>query len=411
MNEQLIVKNFGPIKDATVDFKRVTVFIGPTGGGKSTLAKLAAIWRNKKVYFGGEFPELLSRYSLEKYWQTESSLWFAANSYTSTIDKDLNLSFTKKEGAKMSASDDAAARRDLKLISEKLMETVENLPTYNTTNLPDNIEEILDSNRYSILKAITEARELLTNNHIHHFISSIATYITSERSFIPSIEYSWAGLLRDDIGLPKDILEFANEFSLSRRNIPELYIPFLNIKYIHRNGQDFIKIPESETLFRLYETASGIQSVTPLLVLLEHLSRNIEQAQSFIIEEPELNLYPTAQQGLLNWLVEKCTQGENDLTITTHSPYILSHLNLLLYAYQVAEKHPERAEEVAEVVPRASWINPQEFACYQVENGGVTSLVSDELGLIDDNGLDNLSGDAADAFDNLIRLSKGVARK
>ena len=42
MNEQLVVKNFGPIKDATVDFKRVTVFIGPTGGGKSTLAKLAA---------------------------------------------------------------------------------------------------------------------------------------------------------------------------------------------------------------------------------------------------------------------------------------------------------------------------------------------------------------------------------
>ena len=44
MNEQLVVKNFGPIKDATVDFKRVTVFIGPTGGGKSTLAKLAAIF-------------------------------------------------------------------------------------------------------------------------------------------------------------------------------------------------------------------------------------------------------------------------------------------------------------------------------------------------------------------------------
>ena len=188
-------------------------------------------------------------------------------------------------------------------------------------------------------------------------------------------------------------------------------IPFLNALYLHQNGQDFVRIPETETLFRLYETASGIQSVTPLLVLLEHLNRNTEQAQSFIIEEPELNLYPTAQQGLLNWLVEKCTKGENDLTITTHSPYILSHLNLLLYAYQVAHDHPDRAEEVAQLVPRESWINPQEFACYQVENGGVTSLVNDDLGLIDDNGLDNLSGDAADAFDNLIRLSKAVARK
>ena len=54
MNEQLVVKNFGPIKDATVDFKRVTVFIGPTGGGKSTLAKLAAIFRDISVYTKGQ---------------------------------------------------------------------------------------------------------------------------------------------------------------------------------------------------------------------------------------------------------------------------------------------------------------------------------------------------------------------
>ena len=148
-----------------------------------------------------------------------------------------------------------------------------------------------------------------------------------------------------------------------------------------------------------------------MVVLTEYLSRRPQKIRSFIIEEPELNLYPTAQQGLLNWLVEKCTQGENDLTITTHSPYILSHLNLLLYAYQVAEQHPDRADEVAKLVPRASWINPREFACYQVENGGVQSLVDADLGLIDDNALDGLSGDAADAFDNLIRLSKGVALK
>ena len=43
INKQLIVKDFGPIKDTKADFKCVTVFIGPTGNGQSTLAKLAAI--------------------------------------------------------------------------------------------------------------------------------------------------------------------------------------------------------------------------------------------------------------------------------------------------------------------------------------------------------------------------------
>lgn len=411
MNEQLIVKNFGPIKDATVDFKRVTVFIGPTGGGKSTLAKLAAIWRDKHVYFESKYLELLAKYSLENYRKPDFFSQFSANAYISSIDNKFNLLSKKRPGAEMSKSDEQVVRQDLKFISETLIKTVESLPNYDSVNLPENIDEILDENRDSILRVITNARNLLTVNHIHHFIKSSSAYIPSERSFVPLIEYSWAGLLRDDIGLPKDMLEFANDFSLSRKSVSDLDILFLNVKYLHRNGQDFIQVPGVETLFRLYETASGIQSVTPLLVLLEHLSHNTEQAQSFIIEEPELNLYPTAQQGLLNWLVEKCTKGENDLTITTHSPYILSHLNLLLYAYQVAEKHPDRKEAVAAIVPEASWINPKEFACYQVENGGVQSLVDKELGLIDNNELDGLSGDAADAFDNLIRLSKGFAIK
>ena len=188
--------------------------------------------------------------------------------------------------------------------------------------------------------------------------------------------------------------------------ITALDLPLFNASYIHSEGEDFVKIKGKKKPLNLHEAASGIQSVTPLLVLLEHLSRNTEQAQSFIVEELELNLYPTAQQGLLNWLVEKCTKGENDLTITTHSPYILSHLNLLLYAYQVAEKHPDRKEAVAAIIPEASWINPKEFACYHV-GGGVKSLVDEELGLIDNNELDNISGDKADAFDQLISINRG----
>ena len=42
MNEKLIVKNFGPIREAELDLKKLTVFIGPQGSGKSTLAKLVA---------------------------------------------------------------------------------------------------------------------------------------------------------------------------------------------------------------------------------------------------------------------------------------------------------------------------------------------------------------------------------
>ena len=40
---KLTVKNVGPIREAELEVKKHTVFIGPQGSGKSTLAKLIAI--------------------------------------------------------------------------------------------------------------------------------------------------------------------------------------------------------------------------------------------------------------------------------------------------------------------------------------------------------------------------------
>ena len=401
MNEQLVVKNFGPITDATVDFKRVTVFIGPTGGGKSTLAKLAAVFRDIKFHSTHKFSiALFDKYSISAYFQNAHYLSWGRGDKTAVIEN--RTSFVSEELAS-SSSDIINSEKD-RFINAFYDEIQRRLKD----KLVD-IETIKDKTSYKKLFDTFFQEQILSDAFGRILAHSNPEYIPSERTIIASLEYSWAGLMRDDIGLPKPLLDFANSFSLARKETPELDIPFFNVKYLHIDGRDFIKIPDREEPLMLLESASGIQSVTPLLVLLEHLSRNTEQAQSFIIEEPELNLYPTAQQGLLNWLVEKCTKGENDLTITTHSPYILSHLNLMLYAYQVAEKHPDQKAAIAAIVPEASWINPKEFACYQVEGGGVHSLVDAELGLIDNNALDNISGDKADAFDQLININRGFA--
>ena len=40
MGKRLIVKNFGPIKEVDIDLKKINVFIGPQGSGKSTIAKI-----------------------------------------------------------------------------------------------------------------------------------------------------------------------------------------------------------------------------------------------------------------------------------------------------------------------------------------------------------------------------------
>jgi predicted ATPase len=50
--EKLIVKNFGAIRNIEIQLKDLTIFIGETGTGKSTLAKLVSIFRNTDFWEG-----------------------------------------------------------------------------------------------------------------------------------------------------------------------------------------------------------------------------------------------------------------------------------------------------------------------------------------------------------------------
>jgi predicted ATPase len=413
MNEQLIVKNFGPIKDATVDFKRVTVFIGPTGGGKSTLAKLATIFRtdsysNQSIERNGIVSiQVQSNACLEDY---GLGAFKKIEPFTTLISEEAQKFFNFDKGQVDVLLQDGIRQANLDSYakSNELVEKATNL--INEANKEQNFlkkKKMLDIVMNLLKEASTHrisASE--TVNSIAYKLHPV--YIPSERSFVASISSSLAGLMRDDIGLPKPLLNFTNAFFQSQNDVTRLEIPFLGITYFRLDNKDYVvsSSDTEQTALLINQTASGIQSVTPLLVLLEHLSRNTEQAQSFIIEEPELNLYPTAQQGLLNWLVEKCTQGENDLTITTHSPYILSSCNLLLEAYKVAQLRPDLEEEIAAIVPKACWLNPDEFAAYYVADGTVKPITDERTHLIGGNELDAVSGDISDSFRKLLRLKK-----
>ena len=398
MNEQLVVKNFGPIKDATVDFKRVTVFIGPTGGGKSTLAKLAAVFRDVRIYTSGQKGTIASMtaYGIDTFLENVSFLnWHGRLMNFRLMEGNWQIGSTQDEifiQAQELARRMQAAGNDMKAFLSGGRE-------FKTTEAM--------RQRMNEIKQLDEESYVFFQNTIG---PNRPFYFPAERILLSILGATWPNLIGENINLPVTLLEFAKQYLIAREQIENLRLLDFDTDYQHYNGNDTIKLSNGITL-PLTKAASGIQSVTPLLVLLEHLSRNTEQAQSFIIEEPELNLYPTAQQGLLNWLVEKCTKGENDLTITTHSPYLLAHFNLLLYAYQVAENHPDRADDVAKIVPRESWINPREFAAYHVEgqqDNGVRSIVNPETGLISYNGLDATANAETSEFEKLLDINAGL---
>ncbi|WP_223651925.1 AAA family ATPase [Hymenobacter psoromatis] len=194
MNEQLIVKNFGPIKDATVDFKRVTVFIGPTGGGKSTLAKLAAIFRDPfyNININNEPHKLnpLSDFSITNFYQPTSEATF-----NSGEDGIRLIDFEKNSVAVIaSVSINELNREIITKSNDNIAKVVELFGKHKAAK--DDIDKDL---------IINEIIQIIQNNKSQHdffeqlvpkqLYTSHSHFFPASRSILPAVEYLWAGFL------------------------------------------------------------------------------------------------------------------------------------------------------------------------------------------------------------------------
>lgn len=353
MVDKLIVKDFGPIRDAEMDIKKTTVLIGPQGSGKSTLAKLLKVvhanfgWAMSRLD-GGNFivKEDLSGYDLP-------------NTYL-------------KEETYLEAIASSKTEADRLVIQNKRIK-------YNA---------ILKQNRIKIARD----KNLYTEQ----------IYIPAERVFFPMVAEAILGLLTQKVAIPNLVLEFGREYELARKSIKRLSVDYLNIEYRHEGGRDYIFFDDLGNVL-LSQSASGYQSVLPMKLVIEN-TKEKKIGYGFIIEEPELNLYPTTQKSLIYYLADRCTKGENELMMTTHSPYVLAALNNLIFAYKVAYEKPEKAAEVEKVIPKDSWLNPDEFAAYFVADGTVRSIINPKTGLISENELDGVSDEIGDEFNALVDI-------
>ena len=98
----------------------------------------------------------------------------------------------------------------------------------------------------------------------------------------------------------------------------------------------------------------------------------------------------------------------NTLVITTHSPYILSAFNNLLFAHRVVEKNPETEADVEKIVDKDFRLNPARFAAYTMrsEDGGhMSESIMSEVGVIKQNYLDTVSDILGSEFSRLLSIN------
>lgn len=426
MGDKLSILNFGPIKEAELDVKDMMIFIGAQSSGKSTLAKLITIlndfnFRQNNV----SLEEELEKYNLHSFIKKSTVIKFNSQFFRFKYAKGKETKFDPlkflnhyQEKKNLEKSDLERIELILSLMISSIFldgkssillreiqkddnfgfidgqESITDTDFYIDSNITDLVINVL--RLYNKKPVIEELNNLAKNVvRVFSFIRPLdSMYIPAERTLIPLIVNNIAGLINNKIALPNYVLQAVQEFEKGLNNIKELDLKIIGgLRFKRKGDLSFIYHNQNQKVL-LRESSSGVQSILPILLLVESsLKKENYINLNYVVEEPELNLYPKAQYDLTKYLVKSCLETDRkvmakNLIITTHSPYILASANNLLLAHKKGIVNSSKAEKI---VSKSSWINPTNFNAYEVKKGKVYRIFNKKSKLIDDNIIEEVS--------------------
>jgi len=390
--KNLSVEQFGPVKKAELELRDVNLFIGEQSIGKSTLAKLITILTDYislcRLIIGGQlsWEDQLKAYNLHIYKDDKYKIIYNME------EKGVILHLEIRPG-RLSSS---MQKNGKKVTNKKsiMAELIRLKPIYHN-------ELWLDA-----IKKDSENSEEGNNSNLMELMNN-SLYIPAERIIYSVIDKLMPAIILAKSTVPLNLLKFMIDLGNAKGTYPQYDIPLLDISYSHESSEDYFVVKENKKKFPLTSASSGIQSALPLLLVLQYAVNNREYS-SFVIEEPECNLFPEKQVELLRYILSIVKSDNRTLTITTHSPYLLSAMNNYLYAGTLVKEYGDNIREsVSKVLPESYQLKPGECSVYSlgecINGDGVycKSLIDEETGMIDYNTLDGISAMMTDEFDQL----------
>lgn len=383
---KLIIKNFGPVINSELELKAVNLLIGEQSIGKSTIAKLITIMTdifslNMVIRYGHKgWSDQLKSYGLDIYSKDDYHIqyeWFEKEIH-------LILTITNKE-ASISLTKGKTSIKD----TDKITETLAGLkPIFHQEQFLSQLKDLVDNAKGAKPKDLISSLQQLVFNSI---------YIPAERNFFSFFSKALPALNLVRESIPQNLLRFSLEYQNAKSAYNNYDSPLLNVSYEYDGSDDYFTDHSSNQRNRLSYASSGIQSTIPLLLVLQY-AVNKREYSSFVIEEPETNLFPDKQVSLLRHILKTVNSDGRTLTITTHSPYLLSALNNSLFAGLLIKKYGEGIDkELVDIIDKDCCLTQDECSVYSLGesvNGKdfyCKSVVDPETGMIDSNALDGVS--------------------
>ncbi|MDF2382181.1 AAA family ATPase [Nostoc ellipsosporum NOK] len=384
MIESIYIKDLGPAKDIRIDhIKPFTVLIGESGSGKSTLMKAIALFR--WLYKMQNIRSYLKHSNISK-----SPFRFRMETYLKNCGFDQFI----KDSTEITY--------------------VVKYPSGKSYQIQFKQNKLIGTGNADLI-----SEEDLYFNKV--------SFISETRNIIPL--WSDKGSSSAGTYLGFYFHEVYNDFNLASEALKELELKFLNVKFAikrtHSGKRYAIESTTNDTFdIDFKNSSSGTQNSVPISLIAHYFSKSFSFEDAFNrsvlsylsstndltnfkavknlndiskkifihIEEPELSLYPDAQNKLISDLVNKCfvtNQNPLELFLSTHSPYVINHLNLLIKAFD-KDKLVDGAK-----------INYDNLAVYQVVDGKLENLIVQNERLVNTNPLSDTINTTYDQYNAL----------
>ena len=379
----LIIRNIGPIKEADIELKRFNILIGAQSSGKSTIAKVLSTcsWVEKEVATmmdehavadAAAFRSLMVDFhKMTDYFEEDSEILFETD-VVKLVFKGESFSVTLKN------QEQYHREKICYIPSERNAVTLPELQGY----------EFRQTNLKSFLFDWFNAREFYGSDNKADILNLGVRYFydPNEQIFKDRIEHingktyqiplgSASSGLQSVIPLQIMMQYYANQYfatfadktafdaDVKTRVIQARIID----KYVLSVAYPGFNLAERSKLIK--EQNDRIHEGNPTArKLLETYRKELDRLTvpirtSFIVEEPEQNLYPFTQLTLMETIVNLCSSERSHCcTITTHSPFILNYLNVMIARFYKG-------------IPDKAMLNPEELGVFATGDGRLTDLM------------------------------------
>lgn len=380
----LHIKNFGPIVDSSdIQLTSLMVLIGHQSAGKSTFMKVLSFcrWIEKKIMVSTD--DMVNQYTHYSRFVKELKQFHRFNDEYFADDTQIQY-----DGDNISI-EYHGVNGNAKIIRKKSFAE----KRFNTK-----------------LCYIPAERNLISA------IQNVdKTYKATERDVLFNFIYEW-----DEAKVP-----YTSErpFTLAATG---------GFSYVNKSGADVL-VREDGTETPTFYASSGMQSVMTMDVMANYITdcvgnnaslsmherneitktdnghsyRRLEyQSAQLFIEEPEQNLYPESQKLVVMSLVRSLKKAlsngteQSMVVVTTHSPYVMSVVNVLLAASIAKEKGMKQT-----VVDDDCILSSMSISGYYIdENGMFQNIMDSEIPMLSGNDLDGVSDWVDESISNLNQI-------